>query len=67
MMKLIFRGFILWGMFYLGTHKEIGRMTFWKFYKLYTRYKNHYDFTLSKKTYSELDYMSDHDGEFLPD
>ncbi len=49
------------------TDKEIGRMTYWKFNKLYTCYKNHYDFTLSKTTYKELEDMADHDGEFLPD
>ena len=42
-------------------------MTYWKFYKLYSQYKKHYDFTLKNITYEELDNLLDHDGEFLPD
>lgn len=49
------------------TNKEIGKMTYWKFYKLYSQYKKHYDFTLKNITYEELDNLLDHDGEFLPD
>ena len=49
------------------TEKEIGRMTYWKFCKLYQHYKNHYDFTLSGRTYAEIEDISNHDGEFLPD
>lgn len=51
----------------LYSDKEIGRMTFCKFFKLYKQYKNHYDFKLSKTTYRELEEINSHDGEFLPD
>ena len=49
------------------TEKEVGRMTLKKLLKLYRHYKNHYDFTLSEKTYRELEEIADHEGEFLPD
>ena len=49
------------------TEKEVGRMTLKKLLKLYKHYKNHYDFTLSRKTYRELEEYADHEGEFLPD
>ena len=42
-------------------------MTFRKLIKMYKHYKVNYDFKLSGKSYSELDEMSKHDGEFLPD
>jgi len=35
--------------------------------KLFDRYKEDYDFRLSKKSYSELEEKTNHDGEFLPD
>ena len=49
------------------SDKEVGRMTYWKWHKLYKHFKNHYDFTLSGKTYEEIEEISNHDGEFLPD
>ena len=49
------------------TDKEVGRMTLKKLLKLYKHYKNHYDFTLSGRTYRELEEYADHEGEFLPD
>ncbi len=42
-------------------------MTYWKFNKLYSNFKNHYDFVLTGKSYRELAELADHDGEFLPD
>jgi len=49
------------------TEKEVGRMTLGKLLKLYSHYKNHYDFKLSGKSYKELDDMVAHDGEFIRD
>ena len=49
------------------TDKEVGRMTLKKLLKMYRHYKNHYDFTLSGRTYRELEEYADHEGEFLPD
>ena len=42
-------------------------MTLKKLLKLYKHHKNYYDFTLSKRTYRELEEYADHEGEFLPD
>lgn len=42
-------------------------MTLKKLLKLYKHYKNHYDFTISGRTYRELEEIADHEGEFLPD
>lgn len=42
-------------------------MTLSKLLSLYSHYKNNYDFTLSKKTYYELEEEADHDGEFIRD
>lgn len=49
------------------SDKEIGRMTIYKFFKLYGQYKINYDFKLSKITYHELEEKRNHEGEFLPD
>ena len=49
------------------SEKEIGRMTYSKFFRLYNQYKKYYDFKLSNKSYRELDEIACHDGEFLPD
>ena len=42
-------------------------MTIKKLLKLYTHYKNNYDFKLSGRSYKELQEMIDHDGEFIRD
>ena len=40
-------------------------MTFNKFYRLWNQYKINYDFQLSRKSYSELDELERHSGEFM--
>lgn len=42
-------------------------MTLNKLLKLYKYYKNNYDFKLSGRTYSEIDDMIAHEGEFIRD
>ncbi len=42
-------------------------MTLRKFYKLYAHYKNHYDFTLCKMSYQELEEKANHRGEMFSD
>jgi len=49
------------------SEKETGRMTLKKFLKLYEHYKNYYDFTLSKQTYSEIEERANHKGELFSD
>lgn len=42
-------------------------MTFSKLMKLYNHYKNHYDFTLRKMSYRELEKEASTRGEWIPD
>lgn len=42
-------------------------MTLRRLTEMYEHYKNHYDFTLSRKTYSDIEYELEHEGEFFPD
>lgn len=42
-------------------------MTIGRLLTMFKHYKNNYDFKLSGRTYRELDYEAEHDGEFLPD
>lgn len=37
------------------SKKEVGRLTISEFLKMYQHYKNYYDFTLTKKMYSEIE------------
>jgi len=42
-------------------------MTYRKLMMLYRHFKNDYDFRLKHVSYSELEDMADHDGEFIRD
>ena len=42
-------------------------MTLSKLLNLYKHYKINYDFTLSKKSYREIEEEQAHDGEFIRD
>lgn len=49
------------------SEEEIGRMTLNKFMKLYSHYKDYYDFTLKKVSYADIEFEYNHQGEFLID
>ena len=49
------------------SEKEVGRMTLKKILNLYKHYKNHYDFTLAKISYQELEERANHRGELFSD
>ena len=42
-------------------------MTLSEFLKQYQHYKNFYDFKLSGKSFKEVEFEHDHEGEFIPD
>jgi hypothetical protein len=49
------------------SEKEVKHMTLGKLMNLYNHYQNHYDFTLSKMTYRELEEKIMQSEEWTPD
>ena len=49
------------------TEKEVGRMTLRKWRNLYQHYKDHYDFTLKKVSYAQIDEIIARGDEWFDD